>query len=165
MWVLRRSLYLCVYFWICVRVCLCILPRARKLCGHCVVAVWGPCGPALDLLNQLSRENGKYFGARSCYNYNLCFSCPPWWPRPEQLNVTVYMCHHINLCKSVWHNVQNTWKHQTYIHTCKKREIVEIYLRKYFWIFRKILGWEREINTGPKPPPEVAPSKMEVAPS
>ena len=25
-------------------------------------------------------------------------------------------------------------------HTCKKREIVEIYLRKFFWIFRKILG-------------------------
>ena len=25
-------------------------------------------------------------------------------------------------------------------HTCKKREIPEIYLRKYFWIFRKILG-------------------------
>ena len=26
------------------------------------------------------------------------------------------------------------------IHTCKKREIVEIYLRNFFWIFRKILG-------------------------
>ena len=25
-------------------------------------------------------------------------------------------------------------------HTCKKREIVEIYLRNFFWIFRKILG-------------------------
>ena len=25
-------------------------------------------------------------------------------------------------------------------HTCKKREIPEIYLRKFFWIFRKILG-------------------------
>ena len=25
-------------------------------------------------------------------------------------------------------------------HTCKKREIAEIYLRKFFWIFRKILG-------------------------
>ena len=50
-------------------------------------------------------------------------------------------------------------------HTCKKREIVEIYLRKFFWIFRKILGLEREINTAPKPSPEVAPSKMEVAPS
>ena len=57
----------------CVIVCVCVLPRAGKLCGHRVVAVWGPCGPALDLLNQLSRENGKYFGARSCYNYNLCF--------------------------------------------------------------------------------------------
>ena len=49
-------------------------------------------------------------------------------------------------------------------HTCKKREIAEIYLRNFFWIFRKILGWEREINTAPKPSPEVAPSKMEVAP-
>ena len=48
-------------------------------------------------------------------------------------------------------------------HTCKKREIVEIYLRNFFWIFRKI-GWECEINTAPKPSPEVAPSKMEVAP-
>ena len=35
---------------------------------------------------------------------------------------------------------------------------------QFFWIFRKILGWEREINTAPKPSPEVAPSKMEVAP-
>ena len=25
-------------------------------------------------------------------------------------------------------------------HTCKKREIPEIYLRNFFWIFRKILG-------------------------
>ena len=25
-------------------------------------------------------------------------------------------------------------------HTCKKREIVEIYLCNFFWIFRKILG-------------------------
>ena len=25
-------------------------------------------------------------------------------------------------------------------HTCKKREIPEIYIRKFFWIFRKILG-------------------------
>ena len=50
-------------------------------------------------------------------------------------------------------------------HTCKKRENAEIYLRNFFWIFRKILGWEREINTAPKPSPEVAPSKMEVAPS
>ena len=25
-------------------------------------------------------------------------------------------------------------------HTCKKREIPEIYLRKFVWIFRKILG-------------------------
>ena len=33
----------------------------------------------------------------------------------------------------------------------------------FFWIFRKILGWEREINTAPKPSPEVALSKMEVA--
>ena len=52
-----------------------------------------------------------------------------------------------------------------YVHTCKKREIAEIYLHNFFWIFRKILGWEREINTAPKPSPEVAPSKMEVAPS
>ena len=52
-----------------------------------------------------------------------------------------------------------------YKHTCKKQEIPEIYLRKFFWIFHKILGWEREINTAPKPLPEVAPSKMEVAPS
>ena len=51
------------------------------------------------------------------------------------------------------------------VHTCKKREIPEIYLRNFFGIFRKILGWEREINTAPKPSPEVAPSKMEVAPS
>ena len=49
-------------------------------------------------------------------------------------------------------------------HTCKKREIAEIYLRNFFWIFRKNLGWEREINTAPKPSHEVAPSKMEVAP-
>ena len=25
-------------------------------------------------------------------------------------------------------------------HTCKKREIAEIYIRNFFWIFRKILG-------------------------
>ena len=50
-------------------------------------------------------------------------------------------------------------------HTCKKRGIAGIYPRKFFWIFRKILGWERKINTAPKPWPEVAPSKMEVAPS
>ena len=50
-------------------------------------------------------------------------------------------------------------------HTCKKRGIAGIYPRKLFWIFRKILGWEREISTAPKPSPEVAPSKMEVAPS
>ena len=50
-------------------------------------------------------------------------------------------------------------------HTCKKREIPEIYLRNFFWIFCKILGWDRKINTAPKPSPEVAPSKMEVAPS
>ena len=37
--------------------------------------------------------------------------------------------------------------------------------RNFFWIFRKILDWEREISTAPKPSPEVAPSKMEVAPS
>ena len=43
-------------------------------------------------------------------------------------------------------------------HTCKKRVIPVIYHRKFFWIFRKILGWEREINTAPKPSPEVAPS-------
>ena len=49
-------------------------------------------------------------------------------------------------------------------HTCKKREIPEIYLCNFFWIFRKILGWERQINTAPKPLPEVAPSKMEVPP-
>ena len=41
-------------------------------------------------------------------------------------------------------------------HTCKKREIPEIYLRNFFWIF--------EINTAPKPSPEV-PSQMEVTPS
>ena len=29
---------------------------------------------------------------------------------------------------------------QSVEHTCKKREIAEIYLRKFFWIFRKILG-------------------------
>ena len=51
------------------------------------------------------------------------------------------------------------------MHTCKKRGIAGIYPRNFFWIFRKILGWEREINTAPKPSPEVAPSKMEVAPS
>ena len=61
------------------------------------------------------------------------------------------------------HELQN-WPHDG-THTCKKREIAEIYLRKFFWIFRKILGWEREINTAHKPSPEVAPSKMEVAPS
>ena len=49
-------------------------------------------------------------------------------------------------------------------HTCKKRVIPVIYHRNFFWIFRKILGWECEINTAPKPSPEVAPSKMEVAP-
>ena len=57
-----------------------------------------------------------------------------------------------------------SWQLQP-LHTCKKREIPEIYLRNFFWIFRKILGWEREINTAPKPSPEIAPSKMEVAPS
>jgi len=60
-----------------------------------------------------------------------------------------------------WHSGQNWY----FGHTCKKREIPEICLRNFFWIFRKILGWEREINTAPKPSPEVAPSKMEVAPS
>ena len=49
-------------------------------------------------------------------------------------------------------------------HTCKKRVIPVIYHCRFFWIFRKILGWEREINTAPKPSPEVAPPKMEVAP-
>ena len=29
--------------------------------------------------------------------------------------------------------------------------------------FLDFLGWEREISTAPKPSPEVAPSKMEVA--
>ena len=61
----RVYIYVCtfeyVFVCVCVCVCVCILPRAGKLCGHRVVAVWGPCGPALDLLNQLSRENGKYF--------------------------------------------------------------------------------------------------------
>ena len=57
-------------------------------------------------------------------------------------------------------NTGSSWNH-----TCKKREIAEIYLRNFFLIFRKILGWEREINNAPKPSPEVAPSKMEVAPS
>ena len=52
-----------------------------------------------------------------------------------------------------------------YTHTCKKWVIPEIYHRKFFRIFRKILGWECEINTAPKPLPEVAPSKMKVAPS
>ena len=66
-------IYVCTFKYVFMCLCVCILPRAGKLCGHRVVAVWGPCGPALDLLNQLSRENGKYFGARSCYNYNLCF--------------------------------------------------------------------------------------------
>ena len=47
----------------------------------------------------------------------------------------------------------------------KKGEFLEILSPQIFWIFRKILGWEREINTAPKPSPEVAPSKMEVAPS
>ena len=51
-----------------------------------------------------------------------------------------------------------------FYHTCKKQVIPVIYHRNFFWIFRKILGWEREINTAPKPSPEVAPSKMEVAP-
>ena len=47
-------------------------------------------------------------------------------------------------------------------HTCKKREIPEIYLRNFFWIFRKILGWECEIITAPKPSPEVAPSQFKA---
>ena len=50
-------------------------------------------------------------------------------------------------------------------HTSKKAESLETLSPQIFWIFRKILGWEREINTAPKPSPEVAPSKMEVAPS
>ena len=58
-----------------------------------------------------------------------------------------------------------SYTYSSWGHTCKKREIPEIYLRNFFGIFRKILGWEREINTAPKPLPEVAPSKMEVAPS
>ena len=65
-------------------------------------------------------------------------------------------------------NLLEPWQNHfwgTVQHTCKKREIPEIYLRKFFWIFHKILGWEREIYTAPKPSPEVAPSKMEVAPS
>ena len=80
----------------------------------------------------------------------------------------------------LWHGQSFPWTHTTCQkyqrqdilakthkdrHTCKKREIAEIYLRNFFWIFRKILGWEREIYTAPKPSPEVAPSKMEVAPS
>ena len=64
-----------------------------------------------------------------------------------------------------WPTPKNMLINASLIHTCKKREIPEIYLRNFFWIFRKILGWEREINTAPKPSPEVAPSKMEVAPS
>jgi len=36
---------------------------------------------------------------------------------------------------------------------------------KFFGFSAKILGRECEINTAPKPLPEVAPSKMEVAPS
>ena len=32
------------------------------------------------------------------------------------------------------------WQECHRMHTCKKREIPEIYLRKFFWIFRKILG-------------------------
>ena len=55
-------------------------------------------------------------------------------------------------------------KKQAQKHTCKKRVIPVIYHRKFFWIFRKILSREREINTAPKPSPEVSPSKMEVAP-
>ena len=35
---------------------------------------------------------------------------------------------------------------------------------KFFGFSAKILGRECEINTAPKPSPEVAPSKMEVAP-
>ena len=34
----------------------------------------------------------------------------------------------------------------------------------FFGFSAKILGRECEINTAPKPSPEVAPSKMEVAP-
>ena len=57
---------------------------------------------------------------------------------------------------------QTYWKAEGCLHTCKKRVIVVIYHRKFFWIFRKILGWEREINTAPKPSPEVAPSQFKA---
>ena len=69
---------------------------------------------------------------------------------------------HAHTCEWMLHIIFKT-KPQ-FCHTCKKRVIAVIYHRNFFWIFRKILGWEREINTAPKPLPEVAPSKMEVAP-
>ena len=31
-------------------------------------------------------------------------------------------------------------ENETKVHTCKKRGIAGIYPRKFFWIFRKILG-------------------------
>ena len=43
--------------------------------------------------------------------------------------------------------IRLTSVHKSCHHTCKKRGIVGIYPRNFFWIFRKILGWEREINS------------------
>ena len=88
------------------------------------------------------------------------------WPAKPGGNVgkfVVWTCHgekSIGNTKRISHTIIL----DDFLHTCKKREIVEIYLRNFFWIFRKILGWECEINTAPKPSPEVSPSKMEVAP-
>ena len=42
----------------------------------------------------------------------------------------------------------------TCLHTSKKAEFLETLSPQIFWIFRKILNWERKINTAPKSSPK-----------
>ena len=135
-----------------------LILQSNPLSGRCVNDVnEQDCGRFVQkpgaLLGRLTRSA----------NYSIILSLPEnasstlclvgdWFFQSGQID-PVYVIHPINhFGRSTCH------------HTCKKREIVEIYLHNLFWIFRKILGWECEINTAPKPSPEVAPSNMEVAP-
>ena len=47
----------------------------------------------------------------------------------------LYRHHHIKVFEHIFNLI-----YQHAYHTCKKRVIPVIYHRKYFWIFRKILG-------------------------
>ena len=100
----------------CVIVCVCVSCHVQ---GSCVVTVWLLFGDlVVPLWTCWINYRGKMTNIleQEAVITTICvFSCPPWWPRPERHNFTVYMCHHLNSCKSGWHNVQNTWKHQMYI--------------------------------------------------